>query len=212
VNTSDDSPSEELRTASPGCREWPSSKCEGPVIERIASAIEPGERYSVLMLAIKERISRPLEKAVVDQLVKLAFNLGIGPPGDSLLETTGRGTGRTRRSRICDGLEGQVFWLLAQYRRSTDYGQDIEANSRVRVFVRSGPRAGWRRGTARILDDDDPFERVRTLGRDDFWRRLCLRASAALATSLLTVRIDLDPFEQRSLSKHPSRRRSTSPA
>jgi deazaflavin-dependent oxidoreductase (nitroreductase family) len=148
------------------------------------------------MLAIKQHITRPLEKAVVDPLVKLTFDLGIGPPGDSLLETTGRRTGRPRRSRVCDGLEGGTFWLVAQYGHSTEYVQDIEANSHVRVLARSGPRIGWRNGTARILDDDDPRERTRILGQSDFWRRLCLRTSAALATSPLTVRIDLDPVEQ----------------
>ena len=158
------------------------------------------------MRSVKQRITRPLEKAVINPLVKLTFDLGIGPPGDSLVETTNLHTGRPRRSRACDGLDGGTFWLVAQYGHSTEYVQDIEANSRVRVFARSGPRPGWRSGTARVLDEDDPRERMRILGQNDFWRRLCVRAAAALATSPLTVRVDLDPVEQSPRSKRRTRR------
>lgn len=54
-------------------------------------------------------------------------------------------------------------------------------------------RTGWRTGTARILDDDDPQEHMRILSRGNRWRRLCLQASTAIATDPVTVRIDLDP-------------------
>jgi len=30
------------------------------------------------------------------------------------------------------------------------------------------------------------------MARGDFWRRLCVQASGAMSTSLLTIRIDLD--------------------
>jgi hypothetical protein len=50
----------------------------------------------------------------------------------------------------------------------------------------------WRAGTARILDDDDPRERQRLIGRGNLARRLCVGASAATGTDPLTVRIDLD--------------------
>ena len=53
--------------------------------------------------------------------------------------------------------------------------------------------SSWRTGTAYVLDDDDPNERVRILGESDPWRRLCLGASKTTGTSLLTVRSDLDP-------------------
>jgi deazaflavin-dependent oxidoreductase (nitroreductase family) len=130
---------------------------------------------------------------VVNPLVKLAWGLGLGPPGDALLETTGRRTGQPRRTPVCDGLEGETFWLVAQHGRHADYVRNIEVNPHVRVKVRRGLRTGWRTGTAHILDDDDPRERQRTLGRAKPLRGLCLRASSAMATNLLTVRIDLDP-------------------
>ena len=70
--------------------------------------------------------------------------------------------------------------------------QNIEADPRVRVKG-SLSDSDWRSGTAHILEDDDPQERIRILGRGNRWRRLCLRASASIATSPLTVRVDLDP-------------------
>jgi hypothetical protein len=49
-----------------------------------------------------------------------------------------------------------------------------------------------RPGTAHILDEDDPRERQRLLAQAGLTRRWCVRASAAMGTSPLTVRIDLD--------------------
>jgi deazaflavin-dependent oxidoreductase (nitroreductase family) len=145
--------------------------------------------------AVKYGVVRPLQKLVVNPLVNLAWGLGIPPPGDALLETTGRRTGQPRRTPICDGLEGETFWLVAQHGRRADYVRNIEANPRVRVKVRSGSRIGWRSGTAHILDDDDPRECQRILGRGNLARWLCVRASGAMGTSMLTVRIDLDPVD-----------------
>ena len=138
--------------------------------------------------AAKYRVVHPLQTFVVNPLVKLAWRLGIPPPGDALLETTGRRTGQPQRTPVCDGLEGETFWLVAQHGRRADYVRNIEANPRVRVKVRNC----WRTGTAHVLDDDDPRERQRTLGRGDLARWLCVYASGAMSTSLLTVRIDLD--------------------
>jgi deazaflavin-dependent oxidoreductase (nitroreductase family) len=132
-----------------------------------------------------------LQKSLINPLDKLAFALRIPPPGDALLETTGRATGRPRVTPVCDGLEGDTFWIVAQRGRSADYVRNIEANPRVRVKGSLSP-TGWRAGTAHILDDDDPGERVRVLSRGNRWRRLCLQASDSMGTSPLTVRIDLD--------------------
>jgi deazaflavin-dependent oxidoreductase (nitroreductase family) len=137
----------------------------------------------------KRHVFHPLQKYLLNPLDNLAFRLGVPPPGDALLETIGRHTGKSRHTPVCDGLEGDTFWLLTQRGHDSDYVRNIEANPRVRVRV--GKR--WYTGTAHILDEDDPLERQRILCQGDFWRRLCLRASGAMSTSLLTVRIDLDP-------------------
>ncbi len=133
-----------------------------------------------------------LQRSVINPLDKLAFALRIPPPGDALLETTGRTTRRPRVTPVCDGMVGDTFWIVAQHGHDSDYVRNIAAHPRVRVKG-SLARTGWRAGTAHILDDDDPAERVRILGSDNRWRRLCLRASQRNATHPLTVRVDLDP-------------------
>jgi deazaflavin-dependent oxidoreductase (nitroreductase family) len=141
----------------------------------------------------RQRVIHPLQTSVVNPLIRLAFRIGIPDPGDALLETTGRRTGNQRLTPVCDGLEGDTFWLLSQRGRDPDWVRNIEADPCVRVKLRSRRPTRWRSGTAHILDDDDPHERQRILSRGKPWRRLCLTASGALATDVLTVRIDLDP-------------------
>ncbi|WIX76831.1 nitroreductase/quinone reductase family protein [Amycolatopsis carbonis] len=141
--------------------------------------------------ARRRRFDR-LQRSVINPLDKLAFALRIPPPGDALLETIGRRTAQPRITPVCDGTDGDTFWIIAQHGRSADYIRNIEANPRVRVKG-SLSRTGWRSGTAHILDDDDPSERMRILSRGNRWRRLCLQASGAAATSPLSVRIELDP-------------------
>jgi len=135
------------------------------------------------------RDPNPLQKYVLNPLDKLAFRLGVPPAGDALLETIGRRTGEPRVTPVCDGLVGETFWIVTQRGRQSGYVKNIEANPRVRVKVRDQ----WRTGTAHILDDDDPRERQRILGRRNWARKLCLRTSSAMSTSPLTVRIDLTP-------------------
>jgi deazaflavin-dependent oxidoreductase (nitroreductase family) len=142
--------------------------------------------------AVRRRVVDRLQESVINPLDKLAFTLGVPPRGDALLETTGRRTGRPRVTPVCDGTEGDTFWIIAQHGRSADYVRNIEVNPHVRVRG-SLSGTGWRTGTAHILDEDDPAERVRILSRSNRWRRLCLQAAGAIATNPLTVRVDLDP-------------------
>jgi deazaflavin-dependent oxidoreductase (nitroreductase family) len=86
----------------------------------------------------KDRVNYTLEKRVVSAVVMLAWRLGIPPPGDAVLETTGRRTGQPRRTPVCDGLDGETFCLVAQRGRRADWIRDVQANPRVRVRVRSG--------------------------------------------------------------------------
>jgi deazaflavin-dependent oxidoreductase (nitroreductase family) len=132
-----------------------------------------------------------LQQSVINPVVRLAWDRGIPIPGDALLETTGRRTRLPRRTPVCDGLEGETFWLIAQGGRDADWVRNIEANPLVRVKV-SGIHAGWRSGTAHILDDDDPRKRQRILSQANFARRLCMSTSKALHTNPLTIRVDLD--------------------
>lgn len=141
--------------------------------------------------ATKGRIVRLLQTHAVNPVVMLAHNLGLPPPGDALLETTGRRTGLPRHTPVCDGLTGDVFWLVAQHGHHADWVRNIEADPRVRVKVRTGSGVRWRAGTAHILDDD-PSERRRLIGEGSPARRLCMAAAAVGDTDPLTVRVDLD--------------------
>jgi hypothetical protein len=60
--------------------------------------------------------------------------------------------------------------------------RNIEANPRVRVKV----VGVWREGTARIVADDDPMERLKSLDP-----RTASQVKR-LGTDLLTIRVDLD--------------------
>jgi deazaflavin-dependent oxidoreductase (nitroreductase family) len=133
-----------------------------------------------------------VQASLVNPLVRAAFRLGIPDPGDALLETTARRTGKPRLTPVCEGLEGDTFWLISERGRDADWVRDIEAAARVRVKPRSRRPAAWRTGTARLLEGDDPDERRRILSRGRPWRRLCLSTSAKLAVKPVTVRIDLD--------------------
>ncbi|MFF0370662.1 MULTISPECIES: nitroreductase/quinone reductase family protein [unclassified Micromonospora] len=135
---------------------------------------------------------RALQQRLINPIVRRAWNWKLPIPGDALLETTGRRTGRPRYTPVCDGLDGDIFWLVSQRGRRADWVRNVEADPRVRVKVGGGPRARWRAGTARMVEDDDPRERQRMLGRSSFVRRLCVRTSKAMNASPLTVRIDLD--------------------
>jgi len=137
----------------------------------------------------KRRVVDPFQKLVLNRLVRAAFELGIPPPGDALLETIGRRTGQKRPTPVCDGVDGDTFWVVAQHGRQADYVRNIEANPRVRV---KSSGASWRAGTAHILDDDDPRERQRTARRVNLARGLCVTASEVMGTDFLTIRIDLD--------------------
>ena len=106
------------------------------------------------------------------------------PRTHALLETTGRRSGAPRRVPVGNGLRGDTFWIVSEHGYESDYVKNIQANPQVRVKV----GREWRTGTARVLPDDDVRARFRTLGRpvNDSMVRLA-------GSSLMTVRIDLDP-------------------
>src|SRR5215468_8145866 len=144
------------------------------------------------MSSTKDRIVYPLEKWVINPLVMIAWRLGVPPPGDALLETVGRRSGLPRHTPVCDGLDGESFWLVAQRGLRAGWVKNIRANPHVRVKVRTTSGVTWRDGTARILPRDDPRARQRRICETSLSRRLCVSASATMATDPLTVRVKLD--------------------
>jgi deazaflavin-dependent oxidoreductase (nitroreductase family) len=112
-----------------------------------------------------------------------ALRHGMAPRAFALLETKGRRTGVARRTVVGNGLQGNTFWAVAAHGRQSDYVRNLVENPRVRLLV--GGR--WRTGTAVLLPDDDTEARSRSLPYQ--WDAAVGRA---IATTPLTVRIDLD--------------------
>jgi deazaflavin-dependent oxidoreductase (nitroreductase family) len=132
----------------------------------------------------KYRVVTTLER-VNNRLMRLLLRRDLSPRSFALLETTGRRSGRPRHTPVGNGLAGDVFWLVAAHGRQADYVRNLLAQPRVRVKV--GRR--WRTGTAVVLPDDDPVARSRTLPH-----RWDAALGRLIASTPLTVRIDLDPF------------------
>ncbi len=132
---------------------------------------------------LKRTVARLTTNRLVNPIVRAAIERGVLTPAWSLLETTGRRSGQPRRTPVGNGLRGDTFWVVTEHGWHADYVKNIQADPRVRVKV--GGR--WRTGTAQLLPDEDPYAKLRELGRP-------LNDSVLLAvgTEQLVVRVDLD--------------------
>lgn len=132
----------------------------------------------------KRAVSTFVTTRLFNPLVRALAQRGIAPPSVALLETRGRKSGRPRRTPVGNGLRGDEFWIVTEHGWKAAYVKNIQADPHVRVKV--GRR--WYEGTANILPDDDPIERMRLLRRpvNDATVRL-------MGTEHLTIRIDLVP-------------------
>jgi deazaflavin-dependent oxidoreductase (nitroreductase family) len=131
----------------------------------------------------KRTVSTFITTRLVNPFVKAASRAGLPLPGLVILETTGRRSGVPRRTPVGKALDGDTLWIVTEHGRRAGYVRNIQANPHVRVKV--GPR--WRAGTARVLSEDDPRERQRTMPK------LNARVVRLMGSELLTVRVDLDP-------------------
>ena len=133
----------------------------------------------------KRRVSTVVQTRFLNPFVRRVAGTRLAP-GYALLETTGRRSGRPRRTPVGNGLDrdGRTFWIVAEHGRRAAYVRNIEADPRVRVRL----RGRWRSGTARTVPEDDPRERQRRIGR-----RLNAAAVRLMGSDLLVVRIDLEP-------------------
>ena len=141
---------------------------------------------------MKYRVVHLLQKYLFNPPIKFLFAIGLVPPGYALSETTGRKTGKPRRTPVGNGLVGRQFWIVAEHGQKAGYVRNIVDSPRIRLKLRDGLRARWYTGTAHLLSEDDPRERQHWLAN-----QLPSSASNASAvrffgTQLLTVRIDLD--------------------
>jgi len=134
--------------------------------------------------ALKRRASKFASVKLLNPVMRRALEAGVVPRGWALLETTWRRSGQPRRVPVGNGLRGAHFWIVAEHGRQADYVRNLQADPRVRVKV--GRR--WLSGTAHVLPDDDPRDRLRMLKRplNDVGLR-------AMASEMLVVRVDLEP-------------------
>ena len=133
--------------------------------------------------AAKRAVLRRFNNRVVNRVVRPLSERGALDRFWPVLETRGRTSGLPRRTPVGNGLRGDAFWIVTEHGRRAAYVKNIEANPRVRVKV----GRHWREGTAHVLPDDDPYERMRKLGRtaNDTMVRL-------VGTEHLVIRVDLD--------------------
>jgi deazaflavin-dependent oxidoreductase (nitroreductase family) len=109
----------------------------------------------------KRSVSTFLTVRLVNPVVRRLADHGLAGRSVALLETTGRKSGQPRVTPVGNGLRGSEFWIVTEHGWSSAYVKNIQADPRVRV--KAGRR--WLSGTAVILPDDDPYERMRWLGR-----------------------------------------------
>jgi deazaflavin-dependent oxidoreductase (nitroreductase family) len=136
------------------------------------------------MRSRKYRVITTLER-LNNRITRFSLRHGIGLRAFALLETTGRRSGHPRQTPVGNGLIRGTFWLIAAHGTQADYVRNIQADPRVRVRIGSQ----WRTGTAVLLPDDDIDARSRTLPYA--WDAAIGRV---MATTPLTIRIDLDPL------------------
>jgi deazaflavin-dependent oxidoreductase (nitroreductase family) len=123
---------------------------------------------------LKYRIVSTVQKHIVN---RVARHLPI-----TMLETIGRKSGVPRRTPVGGRVIDDAFWMVSEHGNRAQYVKNIQANPSVGV----GVRGRWRSGTAHLLPDDDPIERLKQLpGGNSAVVRL-------VGSDLLTVRVDLD--------------------
>jgi deazaflavin-dependent oxidoreductase (nitroreductase family) len=136
---------------------------------------------------LKRKLASGTARYVFNPIVRGLFRLGLPAPGTAILETIGRKSGQPRSNPVTNGLVDGVFWIVAEHGRRASYVRNLEANPGVRVRI--GKR--WLSGTARLVPEDDPRERLRYITSRRPITRLNTTTVRLLQTDLVTVRIDL---------------------
>lgn len=125
---------------------------------------------------------RDLKRQLVHRIQRLVVNpIGRQLPV-TMLETVGRKSGQPRRTVVGGSVVDNQFWMVSEHGDHSDYVYNIKANPAVRVRV----NGQWRSGTAHLLPDDDPWQRLRSLPR------LNSAGVRTMGTDLLTIRVDLN--------------------
>lgn len=67
---------------------------------------------------VKLRLVHAFQKYVLNPPLKGLAALGLLPRGWAIIETTGRRSGKRRRTPIGNGRVGETFWLVAEHGRA----------------------------------------------------------------------------------------------
>jgi len=125
------------------------------------------------MAETRDRIAAAFQKNVANPLMRLM-------PFQTLLETKGRISGEPRRTPLDGSRVGDQFWFVSEFGDKSQYVKNIKADPQVRVRL----KGKWHSGTAHLVPDDDPHERLRSLPKfNSFGVR-------TFGTNLLTIRVD----------------------
>jgi deazaflavin-dependent oxidoreductase (nitroreductase family) len=154
----------------------------GPAQPATSSPAAP-ERLSRPPSARKRAVAKFFTKRFVNPVVRGLLERGLMPHSHALLETTGRKSGQPRRVPVGNGLRDDAFWIVTEHGYGSDYVKNIQHDPCVRVKV----GRNWRSGTAHILPDEDPRERMRILRRP-----LNDAIVRTVGSEALVIRIDLD--------------------
>jgi deazaflavin-dependent oxidoreductase (nitroreductase family) len=126
------------------------------------------------MAELRDRITTVFQKNVANPLMRLM-------PFQTLLETTGRTSGEPRRTPLDGSRIGDQFWFVSEFGDKSQYVKNIQSDPKVRVRL----KGKWHSGTAHLVPEDDPHERLRSLPKfNSFGVR-------TFGTNLLTIRVDL---------------------
>lgn len=165
-----------------------------PPLRSIVMSSKPRENGRSADRHLK-RLVRQADRKLSTPPVRALIHAGLAPRAFALLETTGRRTGQVRHTPVGNGLDGDIFWLVAQRGLQADYVRNLQTHPRVRVKVGST----WRSGTAQVLPDDDPAARLAAIVDRQGGRirrsdaHLLERLIDFYDTTPVTVRIDLEP-------------------
>lgn len=133
--------------------------------------------------AAKRSAMRFVTNRLLNHITRPLLERGLWPRTQALIETTGRTSGLPRRVPVGNGLRGDSFWIVTEHGYAADYVKNIQRQPRMRMKV----GRHWYDGTAQILADDDPRQRLRWLGRPVNDAFLLL-----IGTQQLTICVDLD--------------------
>jgi deazaflavin-dependent oxidoreductase (nitroreductase family) len=123
---------------------------------------------------LRDRITNLFQKRVANPLMRRL-------PIQTLLETTGRTSGRPRRTPVGGSRVGDEFWFVSEFGEKSQYVKNIKASPDVRVRL----QGRWHNGVAHLVPDDDPHQRLRSLPQfNSFGVR-------TFGTNLLSIRVDL---------------------